>query len=214
MSFLDLFTTSTPDTAAPQPAPASKADKQVASALGTKPPTYALSLPTTLPPPAAPTTDDTDEVYQKLADKTNFDSTDVGKLVQKYLAPLASIPGTDAGTKIRIAIAQMKAQENVGDVDILAAFSELKAAVQHQIETFGQHSDDFVAKEVTAKLARIEAAKAEVRSLQDEINGLVAESSEAQVKASRLTALFNAAVVRRQYEITTQEAQVTALLKG
>jgi hypothetical protein len=203
MNFLDLFTTETLVVPA-----ASKADRRVASAIGVnQPPPQTIAMPT-LP------SQDSDETYQKLAAATSFETSDVGAKIQKYLTPLTGIPGMTAGMMFRTAVAQLKAQEGVSDVDILGTFHDLKGAVNAQVNAFDQKCGKFIETEVTTKLTRIEAAKAEMETLVNEIDQLTRDATAAHQKATTLQAQFQSAVARRNSEIEQQEAQTTALLKG
>jgi hypothetical protein len=177
-------------------------------------PTLAPISSGTAPQPVftGPRSSDDDEVYRRILAKTDFDSTDVGTNVQKFLQPLANLP-MDAALKFKTAVAQAKAQNGLTEEKILAAFDNLKASLRREQDAFTAKAAQFSAAEITGRQNRITEISAQITKLQQELGQLSGELVEAQGRAAHAQGQFSAALERRSTEIEQQKAQYAALLK-
>jgi hypothetical protein len=155
---------------------------------------------------------DNDEVYRRILAKTDFDSTEVGATIQKFLAPLQNLP-MDAALRFKTALAQAKAINGLTEVDFLATFDSLKATLQKEREAFSAKAQQFAEREINGRSARINEITSEINQLQQQLGQLSTELVEAQGKAARAQGQFTAASERRTAEIDQQKAQYAALLK-
>jgi len=155
---------------------------------------------------------DNDEVYNRILAKTDFNGTDIGATIQKYLAPLASLP-MDASLKFKTAVAQAKAQNSITEDGILATFDGLKSALAKEQDSFAAKAKQYSDREIEGRSAKISAITAQINQLQQELGQLSTELVEAQGRAARAQGQFTAAIERRSVEIDQQKAQFAALLK-
>jgi hypothetical protein len=155
---------------------------------------------------------DNDEAYRRILSKTDFDATEAGATVQKFLQPLANLP-MDAALKFKTAVAQAKAQNGLTEEKIIAALDGLKATLRKEQDAFMLKAQQFAAREITGRSDRITEITAQITQLQQELSRLSTELVDAQGKAARAQGQFTAAMERRSSEIEQQKAQVSALLK-
>jgi hypothetical protein len=153
-----------------------------------------------------------DDAYQRLLTRTDFEKTDAGQTIRKYLEQLAPVPETvmPAATKQTTAILQAKAE--LGEVRILGAFDTLKATLSDEQQKFSAKAQQFEQSQIVARQQRITAIQDQITQLQKEMSDTATALSEAQGKAARAQGAFAVAVQRRSNEIDQQKAQYTALL--
>ena len=183
-----------------------------------------VQMPTMSTPAAAPyatpstfaassvSVSDNDEIYRVILAKTNFDGTEVGNAIHKFLAPLANLPMDDS-LKFKTAVAQAKAQLGLTDNAIVSAFDALKAALQQEQDSFAAREQQFTKKEIAARQDRINQITTQMAQLQQELSEVSSGLIEAQNKATNAHTQFVAAMQRRANEIDQQKAQYTAMLK-
>ena len=182
-----------PSAAAPAPAPISAA-------------------PVNQPVFVAQSVADNDEVYRRILAKTDFDATEIGTTIQKFLQPLANLP-MDSALKFKTAVAQAKAINGLTDDKILATFDDLKVALHKEQDAFSIKAQQFSQREISGRSARIGEITAQINQLQQELGQLSTELVDAQGKAAHAQGQFTAALERRGSEIEQQKAQYVALLK-
>jgi hypothetical protein len=158
---------------------------------------------------------DTDEVYQRLLAKTDFESTEAAATIHKYLQPLAAIPDNvmPPNVKFKTAVVQAKAQSGLTEAGILACFDGLHATLQKEQDAFNVKAQQFTAREIGERQDRIAQITAQIGQLQQDLARLSSELLEAQGKAAHAQSQFSAAVQRRGSEIEQQKAQYADLLK-
>jgi len=184
-----------------------------ASAAPAKAPFVPTAAPTSVPTAAPNSTGtDGDDAYRRILAKTDFDSTDTGATIQKFLAPLANLP-MDAALKFKTAVAQASAQTGLSADKILATFDGLEAALGKEHDAFTLKAQQFTDREVNGRSQRISEITTQIGKLQQELSELSTELVQAQSKASNAEAKFTAALDRRRSEIQQQKAQYAALLK-
>jgi hypothetical protein len=154
-----------------------------------------------------------DEVYQKVFAKTDFDQTEIGQAVRKYLDPLVPVIA-DESTRIKVAVTQSMAQHGFTLDRVLAVFDELSAGLQGHVTSFAAKQEQFVASEITAREAEINDINTKIAELQQRMTQVVTELSEARSKHAQRGSLFSSAVQRRTTEIEQQKTRFAALLKG
>src|ERR1700722_14014375 len=81
-------------------------------------------------------------IYQDLKSKTNFDQTDVGKVIQSYLAPLAGVT-MDEATRFSVAIKMAGHKDNLTSFVILATFDKLKETLKIESDCFNEGDNSF-----------------------------------------------------------------------
>lgn len=172
----------------------------------------AISAPIAIPDPVTTPVPDSDELYQRLLAKTDFDQTEVGRAIRKFLDPLADLP-MDAALKFKTAVAQARAQLGLSEGSITGAFDGLSQALQKEQETFALKEQQFAAREVNGRQERISQITDQMAKLRDELSELSTSLMDAQTKGANAHAQFAAAVHRRANEIDQQKAQYAALLK-
>ena len=155
---------------------------------------------------------DNDEVYRRILAKTDFDSTEIGETIQKFLAPLQNLP-MDTALKFKTAVAQAKAVNGLTEADILATFDNLKAMLQKEQDAFATKAQQFAEREISGRSARISEITSQINQLQQQLGQLSTELVEAQGKAAHAQGQFTAAVERRTSEIDQQKTQYATLLK-
>jgi SMC interacting uncharacterized protein involved in chromosome segregation len=158
---------------------------------------------------------DSDEVYQKLVAKTDFEVTEVAATIHKFLQPLGAIPDNvmPPNVKFKTAVLQAKAQSGLTEEGILACFDGLHATLQKEQDAFNAKAQQFAAREIAQRQDRIGQITAQLAQLQQELAQLSSELLEAQGKAAHAQSQFSAAVQRRNAEIEQQKAQYAGLLK-
>ena len=159
---------------------------------------------------------DTDEVYQKILSRTDFEGTDAAATIHKFLEPLAAIADAvmPPNVKFKTAVLQAKAQAGLTEDKILATFDTMKTRLQQEEDAFNTSAQQFAAREIGGRQDRINQITAQVTRLQQELGQLSGELVEAQGKNTHAQSQFVAAVQRRASEIEQQKAQYAALLKG
>lgn len=159
---------------------------------------------------------DSDEVYQKILSRTDFEGTDAAATIHKFLDPLAAIADAimPPNVKFKTAVLQAKAQAGLTEDRILATFDALKTRLQQEEEAFNANAQQFAAREIAGRQDRINQITAQITRLQQELGQLSSELVEAQGKGTHAQSQFMAAVQRRASEIEQQKAQYAALLKG
>jgi polyhydroxyalkanoate synthesis regulator phasin len=160
--------------------------------------------PGLMPPP-----DDT--VYQTILSETDFDATEIGALLKKFLEPLANIP-MDERTRFQAALAQAKQHTNLTPQAVLSTIDSLKTALQNSQQKFNAVADDMTANDVTARRASISEKQNQVDALQREVAQLSSELVTAQGNIQRAQQNFANALNRRTIEIEQLKAKYTALL--
>jgi hypothetical protein len=159
---------------------------------------------------------DSDEVYQRLLARTDFQATEVAATIHTYLDPLQAIADTvmPPNIKFRTAVLQAKAHAGLSEEGILNAFDKLKAQLDQEQEAFTAKAQQFAAHEVSGRQEKISQISTQIAELQQQLAQLSGELAEAQGKSSHAQSQFAAALQRRAIEIEQQKEQYAALLKG
>lgn len=144
-------------------------------------------------------------VYQTLKAKVDFDQTDAGAALAKYLNPLREA-NLEEHAMYRAAVAQAKAQEGLSVAKILATFDGLKTRLQDEAAAFEQS-----AKDVEAESADKVAKR---NSLQAQLDALNIEIQSAAVKIGSARVDFQQAVKTLTQELDSQKLKYSELLKG
>jgi len=189
------------------------------AAAHTPAPTFAASSPAPAAysmPIDAGVVADSDETYQRLLSKTDFEATDVATTIHKFLEPLKAIPDSvmPPNIKFKTAVLQAKAQAGLTEDGILAVFDTLKAKLQQETDAFNAKAQQYAAREVAGRQDKISQISAEITQLQQQLAQLSGELVDAQGKSTHVQSQFAAAAQRRSAEIDQQKAQYAASLKG
>jgi hypothetical protein len=173
--------------------------------------------PVTTPPPdsvlSSPTSYTSSPEYKELYDKTDWQKTTVGAMVQKYLEPLSSL-ALDEHNKLKVALAQAHAQDGLTPEKFLAVFDGLEHAVQSEVAAFKASAQKFTEQEVTARKNQIDKLTAQLNDLQQQLAKLATEKDAAVQKISHACLSFQTAADNRSVELKELKARYTALLQG
>jgi hypothetical protein len=160
----------------------------------------------------APVVTENTEVYSRIVSKTDFDQTQAGQILNKYLAPLANIP-LDPSMKLKTAVAQA-VNDGLTVEKVLATFDGLKVALQNEVQAFNDAASGQTDHEVTARTTRIQQIQQQIADLNTQLQQLSNDLVAAQSKISTATQQFSMAASRRGIELDQQKAQYAAMLKG
>jgi glucuronate isomerase len=199
-----LFTEEKPSHPTPAPAPAAAPTPATVPGIGFTPRPYGV---------APATVTDNPDLYNQIFQKTDFDQTSAGQVLQKYLAPLANIP-MDQSQKFKVALAQATAQEGLTADKVIATFDGLLVALQNETSAFSDAVAGQTDHEVTQRQNQIANIQAQIQQLQQQLTQLSTDSVTAQSKISVATNQFSMASSRRKLELEQQKAQYAAMLKG
>jgi len=174
-------------------------------------PAIGFSYPAGAAVAAVPSVDNA-EVYEQIKAKTDFDNTQAGQILNKYLLPLANLP-LDQAMKLKTALAQASAQDGISVDKILATFDGLKVALQNEVNAFNDAANNQIDHEITSRQNRIQEINSQIAQLQAEQVQLSTELATIQAKISATTTKFQFAASRRGAEIDQQKAQFAIMLK-
>lgn len=171
---------------------------------------------TVIQPIESGTVPDDDQVYKRLLAKTDFETTEIGVTIHKFLDPLKVIADSvmPPNVKFKTAVLQASAQAGLSEAAILSAFDHLKAQLQQEQDAFDEKARQFAGREIANRQDRIAQISNQISQLQQELANLSGELVAAQGKATHAHSQFTAAAQRRAIEIEQQKAQYASLLKG
>lgn len=176
-----------------------------------KPPSYFGTIASTVKEPTIDTS--SNSMYGKLKSLTDFDNTDVGQILNKYLLPLASV-NLDEATKFDIAMKQAAAHEGLTKEKVLSTFDGLNSILITQQNGFNTSVNSFEAGEIQAKKEAIGQVTAQINDLSNQLTKLSMDVAAAQSKEDNTKKDFNAAMSLRTSELNTQKAKYQSILKG
>jgi hypothetical protein len=153
-----------------------------------------------------------ENVYKRLLERTNFDSTEVGKVIHRYFDALED-SGLDTSMRFKSAMSQASKLDGVTSDKILAAFDTLKLMLQANAEDFSKSAKANENKEIVTRQNRLQEIANQISRLEQERTQVTAELSSAQNDHSSTVQQFNLAAQRRSTEIDNQKMQFTALLQ-
>lgn len=163
-------------------------------------------------PFAIPSTSVLDEnVYNSVLAKTNFDTTDVGKVIHKYFDALEET-GLDVQTKFKSAMKQAAKLDGISPAKVLATFDSLKNSLQNEANAFGGAAAKNEQDQVTSRKNSLADIENQIKRLTEQRTKVMAELADAQQTLANATTQFNLASQRRATEIDQQKAQFAALL--
>jgi hypothetical protein len=165
------------------------------------------------PRPSQPVTSSKNAAYSTLLEKTNFDTTNAGAALMKYLEPLKALP-IDEHAKYKAAAAQAAATAGVTVVGILATFDGLKRTLQEETRQFDAEASNTANEQVGDKRARRNEISTEIAALQREDEQLRKDIDVAQARIDTARKQFQDAVELRGQELDGQKAALTRLLQG
>jgi chromosome segregation ATPase len=170
---------------------------------------------------AAPMSEETEHVYQRILAKTDFAATQVAITIHKYMDPLSVIPSLDERTKFKTAVIQARAQEGLTQEKILATFDGLKVALQNEQESFAASAETTKQQEIAGRQKRVQEIgdaisqkQKEIAQLQQRLADVTTELVGAQGKIQRAESQFTIAAQRRALEIDQEKAKYVGLLQG
>lgn len=153
-------------------------------------------------------------VYENLKGATDFEKTEVGQKLQKYLAPLAGLTAVDPNTKLKMAVAQAASLDGLTTDQILGAFPAMKEALQKEAATFESELALFVQEQVEAPGVKAKELAEKISQLQVEQRAAVDQSTANGAKAMALKTEFSMALQRRTTELDQELVRISTILKG
>jgi hypothetical protein len=187
----------------------------------------AVVAPTTEPmtsahypyPTIAPVEAVASDKLQKLRDKTNFDATEVGALLRKFLVPLEGL-GLDEKTKYKAALATANAQQGLTADKVLETFDTLLTTLHGEQGNFQRALDQFESKEIKDRQNRLKQVSDQIAQKKKELEDLTAQLSvvsgqlaRAQQDEQQVQNDFSKAMQARATEISQQKERYSTLLK-
>jgi hypothetical protein len=172
------------------------------------------SLPHDVIPRLTPSHNDVDgsTAYGKLHDETDFDKTDAGRSLKKYLDPLASL-SLDEHSKMKAAAAQAQAQDGLTSEKFLATFDTLKRSLLDEQSRF----KDFIAarttKEIDGRQTKIDDFKKQIEDASQKVIQLTTELAQERGKIDHANSDFNSAFATRTEELDQQKTHFASLLQ-
>lgn len=191
----------TPNVAPPSGAPVPFMPSVGGSATGAAPSPFAVPSTTVLD----------EKVYQSVLNKTNFDSTPVGKTVHKYYDALEGVIA-DQGQRFRAAIGQAQKLDGVTPEQVLSTFDQMQAALDADAQAFNNACATHDKNEIVTRQSSIQTKQQQVAQLNAEIAQLTTELSDEQARSANATQQHSLAQQRRANEIAQQKAQFATLL--
>lgn len=156
------------------------------------------------PTQAVDVADHSDDAYQRLLAKTNWEKAPVFVAIQKYLGPMDGL-AVDEKTKFSIALKQAQAQDGIDPAALNQNFESMKSVLQSAADTFAQN--------VAAKTASdVDAKKKQAETLQAQVQQLTEDAFAAQQKLQIAQHKFDVALQTRLNEINQAAAKYAALL--
>lgn len=150
--------------------------------------------------------------YKKLKDKTDFDNTDVGRSLKKYLDPLASL-ALDEHTKMKAAVAQAQTQDNLTADRILSTLDGLKDTLVSEQGHFRDAMAQATAKEIDQRKQAIDGTQKQIEQLQQTLIQLTTELAQQKAKLDRAQSDFDSAFATRNAELDQQKMHFAELLR-
>lgn len=144
-------------------------------------------------------------VYISLKDKMDFDKTDAGMTLAKYLTPLKAV-NIDERAKYHAAVAQASAIEGLSVAKILATFDGLKHGLQDELANFGSEAKERE-DDLAVKIRQRDMLRAQLTALESEIQSTTDKVTKARED-------FRTAVDSLTQELENQKARYTGLLQG
>lgn len=181
-------------------------------------PVQTVTVPAFAPAPTpicdtmpAPDNSNSSDVYPHLRDHTDFDKTPTGAIIQKFLAPLATL-ALDEHTKLKAAILQAK-QEGITPETVLGVFDNLKTYLDQEKAAFETAANHF-SQTVEQLQQAIQTKNTLIAQTQKEIVDLTTKYAAGQGKLQNMHSDFNGAYARRSTELDQQKTNFESLLKG
>jgi DNA repair exonuclease SbcCD ATPase subunit len=156
------------------------------------------------------------DVYQAIRDGSQFESTDSYNLIQRFMAPLSSIPDSamSPALKVKTAMLQAAAQSSVSAESILGEFDKIETELKCMADAFDSQCKQFNVAEVEHRNQRLTEIGAQIKALQEEQQKLSTEVLQATQHLQQNETNFATAIQRRRMELANQKAQYETYLKG
>lgn len=159
------------------------------------------------------------DAYITLCQTVNFDTTEVGTALHKYLDPLANLANINESTKFMMAWAQVQSIDHVTKERFLATFDGLIQALGQQSTSFNdfiQNQTETMIVPKNQKMTDLTAKLSELqKQMQDtaaELNQTANEKADAEGKIAKAVSQFNSALSLRTNEINADKAKYQNLL--
>jgi len=150
--------------------------------------------------------------YSKLLAKTNFDATEAGKVLKKYLDPLTTVL-TDERLRAKTAAAEAQQHDGLTVQQILSTFDSLKEVIGQEKDKFNGFIANAKSGEIDKRKAQIDANQKQIDSLNADILRLSTDLANAQAKIDHATTEFQSAVATRTAELEQLKAHYASLLQ-
>ena len=153
-----------------------------------------------------------EKVYQSVLNKTNFNTTTVGKAIMKYYDALEGVIA-DQSQRFRAAVGQAQKLDNITPDQVLSTFDQMSAALEQDAQQFAAVAAQHDKAEIQTRQNSIASKQQQVTQLNAEIAQLTTELADETSRSTEATTQHNMAHDRRAQEIAGQKAQVASLLR-
>lgn len=148
--------------------------------------------------------------YEKMRLATDFDQTDVGKVLKQFSAPLDGIV-TDERQKFKAVLALAK---GYSPDKILSTFDWLAATLSGMRTDFDAATAEFKKEEIDGRQSKLNSIQSEIAAKQAELATAQSDLTTAQNKLQSTTADFVTALDRRKNELSEQKQHYASLMEN
>jgi hypothetical protein len=152
------------------------------------------------------------DIYRNLLEKTDFNSTLVGKVLVSKLDLLKETP-LDERTKLVTAL-KIGSAENLNAQSILSTFDTLIQTLQTESDNFNKSAQSALDKEVTGRQTKLQEIANQITDLQRQQTQISSDLIDQQGKIQHGQMMFKSAFSNRSLELENQKAHFSSLLQG
>jgi hypothetical protein len=152
------------------------------------------------------------DIYRSLLEKTDFNSTPVGKVLVAKLDLLKETP-LDERTKLVTAL-KIGSAENLNAQSILSTFDGLIQTLQAESDNFNKSAQAALDKEVNGRQTKLQEIASQIADLQRQQTQISSDLIDQQGKIQHGQMMFKAAFSNRSLELENQKAHFSSLLQG
>lgn len=152
------------------------------------------------------------DIYRSLLEKTDFNSTTVGKVLVSKLDMLKETL-LDERTKLVTAL-KIGSAENLNAQSILSTFDGLIQTLQAESDNFNKSAQSALDKEVTGRQTKLQEIANQITDLQKQQTQISSDLIDQQGKIQHGQMMFKSAFSNRSLELENQKAHFSSLLQG
>jgi hypothetical protein len=149
-----------------------------------------MKITTIASPFSIPTAIVVDEsVYQSILAKTDFNNTEVSKIIQSYFDGLDGT-GLDESTRLKAALSQASKLDGIDLTKIMTTFDDLKTALQKEVDGFAKLAKANENETIVTRHNRLAEIDESISQLSQEKMQVQSELSKASASHSNATEQF------------------------